>query len=278
LVSRYLIFRSRPGGDPQGALKDLSTRSVGDDVFGIGAHVVDELGGHVPGLRASPALAGPGVAVPSTPIAVWCWLRGDDRGQLMHRGREIRDTVAAGFAVEQVVDGFRYDGGRDLTGYEDGTENPEGERARAVAVSEEAGLEGSSFVAVQQWTHELDRFAALDAHAQDETIGRRRADNEEIGDAPPSAHVKRTAQESFDPEAFIVRRSVPWSDPTGEGLVFVAFGRTFDAFEALLRRMVGLDDGITDALFRFTRPVTSSYLWCPPVSAEGCLDLSALRA
>ena len=32
--------------------------------------------------------------------------------------------------------------------------------------------------------------------------GRRHRDNEELDDAPPSAHVKRTAQESFTPEAF----------------------------------------------------------------------------
>ena len=63
--------------------------------------------------------------------------------------------------------------------------------------------------------------------------------------------------------------------PEGEGLVFVAFGRTFDAFEAQLQRMVGKDDGITDALFRFTRPVSGGYFWCPP-TGEGGLDLSAL--
>ena len=55
-------------------------------------------------------------------------------------------------------------------------------------------------------------------------IGRRRADNEELADAPQSAHVKRTAQESFTPEAWLLRRSLPWAGPAGEGLMFVAFG------------------------------------------------------
>lgn len=99
--------------------------------------------------------------------------------------------------------------------------------------------------------------------------------NQELDDAPESAHVKRTAQESFDPEAFILRRSMPWADAAGEGLVFVAFGRNFDAFEALLNRMVGAEDGIADALFTFTRALTGSYFWCPPV-ADGRLDLRAL--
>ena len=69
---------------------------------------------------------------------------------------------------------------------------------------------------------------------------------------------------------------MPWSDPDGEGLVFVAFGQTLDAYEAQLRRMVGLDDGIVDGLFQFSRPLSGGYYWCPPV-ADGKLDLQVLR-
>jgi putative iron-dependent peroxidase len=39
--------------------------------------------------------------------------------------------------------------------------------------------------------------------------------------------------------------------------------------------MVGAEDGIVDALFKFTQPVTGCYFWCPP-SRRGRLDLSAL--
>jgi putative iron-dependent peroxidase len=65
---------------------------------------------------------------------------------------------------------------------------------------------------------------------------------------------------------------MPFADPSGEGLMFVAFGKSFDAFEAQLRRMAGLEDGIPDALFRFSRPVSGAYYWCPPVR-NGRLDL-----
>ncbi len=54
-----------------------------------------------------------------------------------------------------------------------------------------------------------------------------------------------------------------------------AFGHSFDAFEAQLRRMSGAEDGITDALFSFTEPQTGAYFWCPPV-LDGALDLRAL--
>ena len=108
-------------------------------------------------------------------------------------------------------------------------------------------------------------------------IGRRISDNEEIADAPQSAHVKRTAQEDFQPPAFLLRRSMPWSDAAQAGLVFVAFARSFDAMEAQLRRMIGAEDGVSDALFRFTRPISGAYFWCPP-QRDGRLDLSALKA
>ena len=110
---------------------------------------------------------------------------------------------------------------------------------------------------------------------QDHIIGRRHSDNEELEDAPASAHVKRTAQEDFDPEAFVVRRSMPWAAADEEGLIFLAFGHSFDAFEALMKRMVGADDGVVDALFSFTRPVTGDYLWCPPMKGDR-LDLRAI--
>jgi len=208
---------------------------------------------------------------------LWCWLRGDDRGDLVHRTRALEALVAPAYRLQTALDAFEHRGGRDLTGYEDGTENPTGTGAVSAAALHGggAGLDGSSFVAVQQWIHDFERFDALSGEEQDASIGRRRSDNEELEDAPPSAHVKRTAQESFSPEAFVLRRSMPWVEDLRAGLVFVAFGRSFDAFEAQLNRMTGQEDGVTDALFRFTRPVTGAYFWCPPVSGTR-LDLRAL--
>ena len=110
---------------------------------------------------------------------------------------------------------------------------------------------------------------------RDDVIGRHIDDNEEFEEAPESAHVKRSAQESFDPQAFMLRRSLPWSEGMDGGLIFVAFGKSFDAFEAILKRMLGNEDGINDGLFEFTRPISGAYYWCPPVKS-GRLDLSSL--
>lgn len=270
--ARYLEFTRIPDHDPALTLGALAARPIDEGlVVGLGPGLVRGLGGEIEGLRPFPALSGPGVEVPSTQADLWCWLRGDDRGRLLHAGRAVTEALAAGFRVSRIVDGFKFEDGRDLTGYEDGTENPEGDAAVEAAMTPE----GASFVSVQQWVHDLAHFQSLPQETCDHIIGRRLSDNEELDDAPDSAHVKRTAQESFTPEAFVLRRSMPWADASGEGLMFVAFGRSLDAFEAQLTRMAGLEDGTVDALFRFSQPVTGGQYWCPPVR-DGALDLSSL--
>jgi len=275
LNGRYLTFQLKSRSAARNALRALGDIADGEDcVVGLGLSLLRALDCTTPGMRRFPASARKGAAVPSTPAALWCWLRGDDRGVLFYRSRALIHALAPAFALESAVDAFRHGTGRDLTGYEDGTENPQGKKAVAAAIAGGmgAGLGGSSFVAVQQWVHQFDRFDALGTRTQDNSIGRRRRDNFELEDAPASAHVKRTAQESFSPEAFLLRRSMPWNDATRAGLMFVAFGRTLDAFEAQLKRMTGAEDGIVDALFRFTQPVTGAYFWCPP-TLRGKLDL-----
>jgi putative iron-dependent peroxidase len=272
---RYLTFRIPARARARKALRALAELTDGENcVVGLGQSLLRALDCTIPGMRRFPASTRKGAAMPSTPAALWCWLRGDDRGALFHRSRALMHALAPAFALDSAVDAYRHDTGRDLTGYEDGTENPKGKKAVAAAIASGmgAGLDGGSFVAVQQWVHHFDRFDALSARIQDNSIGRRRRDNFELAGAPASSHVKRTAQESFSPEAFLMRRSMPWNDATRAGLMFVAFGRSLDAFEAQLKRMVGGEDGIVDALFRFTQPVTGAYFWCPP-TLRGKLDL-----
>lgn len=277
-LARYLTFKLKPDAAPENALINLSGMVSGSDtVAGIGASAVSSMGGSIAGLREAPTIENNGISIPAQPAALWCWLRGKDRGELLKRGMGLIHALESSFELDAVVDGFLHAGGRDLTGYEDGTENPEGEAALDAAFLSGAGegLDGSSFVAVQTWQHDLERFEGFPSPDQDAIIGRRRSDNEELDDAPESAHVKRTAQETFEPEAFVLRRSMPWVNGVSGGLVFVAFGRSFEAFEAQLRRMTGLEDGIQDALFRFTQPESTGYFWCPPVRGSK-LDLRAI--
>jgi porphyrinogen peroxidase len=286
-VARYVLFSLTEQGASAQAIKDalgrLSPLANGSDVvLGIGPSLVAALGAEVPGLHELADMSGHGVKVPSTPGTLWCWVRGDDLGDLLHLTRKVQKALAPAFAVRHVVDAFRHGlgesgHGRDLTGYEDGTENPVGEAAEEAAFvhGQGEGLDGSSYVAVQQWVHDLDAFEKLADDERDHHIGRRLADNEEIEDSPTSAHVKRTAQESFDPPAFMLRRSMPWMMSMQAGLMFVAFGRSLYAFETQMRRMAGQEDGVVDAIFSISKPVNGACFWCPPMR-DGKLDLRQL--
>ncbi len=280
-AARYLTFSIAQPARVKGAMSALAAVADGDEVVvGIGASLAEQLGATVEGLKPFPHFAGSKVEIPVTPAAsasLWCWIRGDDRGTILYTSRAIEAATGDAFRVEVVVDGFRHREGRDISGYVDGTENPKGAKAQRTAfvAGKRAGMDGSSFVAVQQWLHNLSAFDAMSAREQDNAVGRRKRDDVELGNAPESAHVKRTAQESFDPEAFVVRRSMPWIDGQRAGLMFTAFAASFDAYEAQMRRMAGIDDGVIDALFRFTQPLTGTYYWCPPVK-RGKLDFSRL--
>ncbi|MEZ4320370.1 MAG: Dyp-type peroxidase [Myxococcota bacterium] len=274
----FVFLDLRHGHGPREALGPLARAAHPDHLLvGFGSRLLSALETSIEGMRPMPALVAPSVSIAVTPSDLVIRVAGADPGEVLHRERAVLAGLP-GFEVVDRVAGFMYSESRDLTGYEDGTENPVGDDASAAALRSGAGpgLDGSSVVAIQRWEHDLDTFESLPRHAQDHTFGRDRETNEELDDAPESAHVKRTAQEDFQPEAFMVRRSMPWRDARGAGLVFVAFGATLDPFEAVLRRMVGHDDGIVDALFGFSRPVTGATFWCPPVR-DGHLDLRALH-
>jgi len=285
-LARYLTFAlgDRAPGNALGpapiadALRALCDLADGEQtVVGVGQSLADALEVNIPGLKHLPAITAPGLVIERAPEVLWLWLRGDDRGELLHRSRKMTRALAPAFVLHDLVDAFKYAEGRDLSGFEDGTENPTGEAAISAAIvgTDRAAPAGSSFVATQRWRHNFERFEAMSEDAQDKAIGRRQCDNEELDEAPTCAHVKRTAQESFSPEAFVLRRSMPWAEGNDGGLMFVAFGASFDAFEAQLSRMVGLEDGITDALFTFSQPVSGAYYWCPAVK-DGKLDLAPL--
>ena len=275
-VGAALVFDLDPGADPRPGLAALRSEPAdGQVVLGIGTPLALEA--RVEGLRGFPAVSGVGVAFPSTQGALWAFVRGEERGVVLDRCMSIQRKLGSGWRLLDEVDVFRYREGRDLTGYEDGTENPKGDAALEAAVISggREGVTGGSFVAVQRYVHDLARFEKLDVAARDAVIGRRFDTNEEIPDAVATAHVKRSAQESFDPPAFMLRRSMPWGDVREHGLYFVAYVESLARFERVLHRMAGLEDGEVDNLLGVTRALSGGYYFCPPMH-EGGADLRAL--
>jgi len=277
-VGAALVFDLDPGVDPRPGLRAIRGEAIdGCVALGIGAPLALAMHARIEGLRGFPALSGVGVAFPSTQGALWVYVRGEEHGTVLDRCMGIQRKLGTGWRLMEEVDAFRYRQGRDLTGYEDGTENPKGDAALEAAIVAHGGpgMVGGSFVAVQRYVHDLARFEELAPAARDAIIGRRAADNTEITDAVATAHVKRAAQESFDPPAFMLRRSMPFGGVREHGLYFVAYVEALDRFERVLRRMAGLDDGQVDGLLGVTRATSGGYYFCPPMIDDG-VDLRAV--
>ena len=250
----------RHRGNPSALWRTLRALHQPGAVIGIGAPLADAVGVDVSGLRPFERLQRGRFTMPATQADVWALVPGRDDGQVFERADALIAALAPHAALVEATSLFSYRQGQDLTGYKDGTENPTGDAAWAAAL----GADGSSLVLVQRWLHFRDRFAALPDDARDNVVGRRRLDDEEIIEAPESAHVKRTAQEDFEPPAFMLRRSMPWGDGRRHGLLFIAYVACLDAAQAQLERMMGLEDGLQDALLAHSQAETGAWYWCPP--------------
>lgn len=228
-----------------------------------------------PALKPFAAPKGSQLALPATHGDLWLWLRAQprqDRGTLLAHTRSLQAVLGDAFVLREAVDAFKHQSGRDLTGYEDGTENPKGKKALAAGFA----ADGSSFVAVQKWQHHWPAIEAMTETQRNHAIGRQRRSNAELAHAPATAHIKRTTQEDFmlrdGSQGFSLRRSMPRSDGAHSGLLFASFGKNFEAFDLQLARMAGADDGQTDAIFKMSQHTTGSYFWCPPVH-DGRMNL-----
>ncbi|WP_180157917.1 Dyp-type peroxidase [Acinetobacter sp. YH12045] len=166
---------------------------------------------------------------------------------------------------------FRNFDGRDLTGFIDGTENPQfpDDRAETALLSEEAGIfADGSFVFAQRYAHNLDKWKKLKVDAQEHVIGRTKLESIELDEdeQPENSHVSRTVVEDGEGEELaILRHSLPYGDGRGDqGLFFIAYTNDLSIIDSMLVRMFGTSgDGIHDRLLHFVTPMDGAYYFAP---------------
>ena len=166
---------------------------------------------------------------------------------------------------------FRYLDGRDLTGFIDGTENPQfpDDRDEVALLGDEAGIFAKgSFVFAQRYVHDLDKWKHLKVDAQEHVIGRTKLESIELDDdvKPENAHVARAVIEDDEGEELeILRHSLPYGDGQGEqGLFFLAYTKDLTRIDQMLVRMFGTSgDGIHDRLLHFVTAVDGAYFFAP---------------
>ncbi|RKG30700.1 Dyp-type peroxidase [Acinetobacter tianfuensis] len=166
---------------------------------------------------------------------------------------------------------FRNFDGRDLTGFIDGTENPQfpDDRAETALLAEDAGVfANGSFIFAQRYAHNLDKWKKLKVDAQEHVIGRTKLESIELDEdeQPENSHVSRTVVEDAEGgEMAILRHSLPYGDGRGDqGLFFVAYTNDLSIIDSMLVRMFGTSgDGIHDRLLHFVTPMDGAYYFAP---------------
>lgn len=177
-------------------------------------------------------------------------------------------SFGAAITVEEETHGFRWVEDRDLSGFVDGTENPQGEKRQQVAIIADGEDAGGSYVFTQRWQHNLKQWQRLDVSKQEQVMGRTKVSNEELDSEtrPETSHVSRVDLKEHGQGLKILRQSLPYGTASGtNGLFFIAYCATLHNIEQQLLSMFGETDGKYDAMLRFTKPVTGSYFFAPSV-------------
>jgi putative iron-dependent peroxidase len=308
----FLVLVAEPGhvDDVRALLADVNglRRSVGfripearlSCVTGIGAALWDSLfdGPRPAGLHPLPEIAGARHVAVSTPGDLLFHIRATRLDLCFELAQRLTERCDGLARVIDEVHGFRSFDERDLLGFVDGTENPEGMAAQeAVLIGEEdAAFAGGSYVVVQKYLHDLKAWDALGTEAQEHAIGRTKLSNLELDDAvkPPNSHVALTVIEDEDgEEQQILRYNMPFGRVgAGEyGTYFIGYARTPAVIEEMLTNMfVGSPPGTTDRILDFSTAVTGTLFFVPssdflddppagpgPTAQDNSLRIGSLR-
>jgi putative iron-dependent peroxidase len=195
---------------------------------------------------------------------------------------QIMSRLGGAVSTADEVHGFSYFDDRDLIGFVDGTENPVDQAAVDATIigDEDAVFAGGSYVVVQKYLHDVQRWNALPIEAQERIIGRTKLSDIELDDAvkPTSAHNALTTIIENGEQLEILRDNMPFGDVgKGEfGTYFIGYARSPRRIEQMLENMfVGRPPGNYDRLLDFSRAVTGTLLFVPSatfldsVSPEG---------
>lgn len=218
---------------------------------------------------ASPIAGTDGFAMPATQADLWLWFAGASFDIVWDSAHDALRSLRGVATLVREVDGWPYRHSRDLTGFEDGTENPNLlEAPEAAIVPEGSKGEGASILLFQQWRHE-HAWLSLSVHQQEAAMGRTKDHSIEFADdvMPQTAHVARAKDVVDGEERKIFRRNVPYGSVMEYGTVFVGFSAEQSRLARMLERMAGAEDGVRDELTRYTTPLTGAYYVIPSVTA-----------
>ena len=215
-----------------------------------------------------------GYTMPATQHDAVLWLSGSGYDVVFDTARQAITALEAVASLAQETSSWPYRHDRDLTGFIDGSENPDLIDAVELAtIPDGRPGAGGSILLLQKWSHDATAWESLPVAQQEQVIGRTKNESVELDDKPSDSHVARTDQEQFGK---IFRRNMPYGTVADHGTMFVGFSADRRPLATMLESMAGLADGVRDALTRYTQPLTGAYYFVPSnESLRRCSDLLA---
>jgi putative iron-dependent peroxidase len=189
---------------------------------------------------------------------------------------ELASRIVKALGAVTVVDethGFRFFENRDLLGFVDGTENPDGPLAVSATEigDEDPDFAGGCYVHVQKYLHDMAAWDSLSVTEQELVIGRTKLEDIEMDDdvKPANSHIALNVIEDAEGnELKIVRHNMPFGEigKNEFGTYFIGYSRTAAVTEQMLRNMfIGDPPGNTDHILEFSTAVTGGKFFTPIV-------------
>lgn len=242
-------------------------------VTSIGSDAWDRLfsGPRPAGLHPFPELRGARHHAPSTPGDLLFHIRAGAMDVCFEMAGQIMKSLDGAVTVVDEVHGFKFYENRDLLGFVDGTENPDGPDALAAVQigDEDPEFAGGSYVHIQKYLHDMSSWESLSVAEQELVIGRSKLDDIEMPDdvKPANSHVALNVITDADGNQLqILRANMPFGRVGSAefGTYYIAYSADPTVTERMLRNMfIGDPPGNTDRILDFSTPVTGLLFFTP---------------
>jgi porphyrinogen peroxidase len=216
---------------------------------------------------------------PATPGDVLFHIRAARMDLCFELATQIMSRIGDAVTAVDEVHGFRYFDRRDLLGFVEGTENPVNQAAIDAAIigDEDSAFAGGSYVIVQKYLHDLQKWNSVPVEHQEKIVGREKLSDIELDDTkkPPFAHNVLTTIVEDGKELKIVRDNIPFGDVGKKefGTYFIGYARSPRRIEQMLSNMfVGQPPGNYDRLLDFSRAVTGTLFFVPSATFLESID------
>ena len=206
-----------------------------------------------------------GYVMPATQHDAVLWLSGSAYDVIFDVARAAITSLRELASLEEETSSWPYRHDRDLTGFIDGSENPDLiDAPELVLVPGGAPGAGGTILLLQKWLHDAASWEGLTDTEQERVIGRTKPDSVELDPKPADSHVATTDQDRFGK---IFRRNTPYGTVGEHGTMFVGFSAEQEPLVTMLESMAGVGDSVRDALTRYTQPLSGAYYFVPSTEA-----------